>query len=332
MKFVLRRPVTSASNVRGDLSWALVLSLLSCAATIVGVLAAYVEDVDRGKVLWVLLLVLSVVGAAMVVIFLRLMTVEFMKQRRGLASDAMLLNSVPRQLRFARRTDKIVIQPTGSGELYWHFELVAESQAHITNISLPVYVEVPRDRDPWTSIEVVQVKVDGKEMNADSAFRRVERTFREQRPKEVTEHGVIAIGVPLGKGDVRCHVDVKAKLNEAFLKVSEGDSHSVDIPYVTDDLRVVVQSADPGYVPLPAWHENRTIEPLSQTMEILDGEEAQRQHNDYGPDRQGSSLVWKPESTKLGYRYKLWFRLEQKPGARKGDDRAGLGESQVVGE
>jgi len=239
---------------------------------------------------------------------------ELRRLRREITGADTLDRLVPTYVRFKRREDLLVVEPNGNATLTWNFELVCDSHQHITELTFSIYAEVPAEKPPEPAIMVERIEVNGQARETVGVYQLVEKRKPMDRPpneQKIIQFGLLRIPVDLERGHERCNVRVVTKHYCAYPRVFDVAPLFVDIPYLTEQLRVTVVAK--GYAVRRPPGKSPPVEAMSSLMHTEDSEEANRQS--MLCTQQGSQLVWSTDSPKLGYHYKVFFRLEQAGGA-----------------
>jgi hypothetical protein len=167
--------------------------------------------------------------------------------------------------------------------------------------------EVSQDRQPWTSVVVRHVRVDGQEFDPRSAYLRKSRRTVEDDDYlagRIVEEGVIRVPVSLDEMRRRCDFFVELELRGAFENIFTQEMCYTDVSYVTEDLTVVIRGTGGLRIESDPYVQYR-VEAQQLGMELVDIPESQLQTRRC---RVGDGVVWRSQDTKLGYRYRVSVR------------------------
>ncbi len=217
-----------------------------------------------------------------------------------------LINSaVPRFVVFRERRDRLIVERDGDATLDWRFTLTAPRDVAIQTLTFPIYVDIDADAPDTNRIEVQSVKVNRVDIGNDFELERRELRTSMIRGRPSMQYSVLRVPVELGEGQDVCDLRIVLKMIGVFPAGVE--KFYVDIPYLTEKLRVTLVTAA-GKVRRPLNDATTTIEAMSGLMEVPDPAESKIQSDHCTHD--GAWLVWKAEAPKLGYQYKMSFRLD----------------------
>jgi hypothetical protein len=292
---------------RGKTSWSFTASLVAIAISTLTFLLSQL-DVGGGLATAVVYVFFAAAVATLVLVQLKERAQELRDAKEDLDLEETVKETIPTNLWFRRRTDVLTLGDGGDAELEWDFELALPGDDGESRLNFPIFAESDGS-DTEYPIAVKSIKVDGVARETRDALEPIE--FRKSlvpgRPS--SQYAVLTVPVGLGPmhGD-SCRVQITLAFNGVFRNAFDDDSWSVDIPHVTESLEVTIR-APQKRVGLPVNTDN-PVEAISALMDVPDHEESteQSKQSDYVED----SLHWKTTSPKLGYRYKVHFRVESR--------------------
>jgi hypothetical protein len=225
-------------------------------------------------------------------------------------SQQALVRAIPQLVAFKRREDHLLVKPNGDGILSWYFELRADPNESINELILPVYVEIPSHETIRRAILVEAIEVDGAAQETRGALQLIERRQPMDRPPgepEVVEYEHLSIPVNLERGRDSCRVYVRVRMLDTFPHAFTMEPLFIDIPYFTEQLQVRIESEQHS-VRLPLSEGTEIVTAMSSLMRLPDTSEAELQSALC--QEEGRALIWRTDSAKLGYQYKIFFKLE----------------------
>jgi hypothetical protein len=300
---------------RARISSALVASLISVGATLLAVLLTEINLPAEQK--YATFVVFTFFVATLVIlslVYLGAYLVDLQAARSEIESSQIIRDSIPTLVSFQRRTEILEVSAAGDGILTWDFDLESELEESVPILTFPVLAETDPGRQRWTSISIDYIRVNGIEQDASGAFRPAEERILVgdmeglSRNVPMIEYGLLHVPVELERGRRVSQVEVKMQMKGLFREARNVEVLFIDIPYLTKELIVTIRSPD-GPVRRTPELGGRTVLALSGLMDIADWAETARQ--DSHCQQVGDTLVWKAQTPKLGYRYKVYFRLGQ---------------------
>ena len=214
-------------------------------------------------------------------------------------------HAIPELVTFTSREDVLTLEPDGNARLEWRFDLASPRAEVISDLTFPIYAEVDPETDDWDAISVELVELDEEELHLTLEPREMRRSVDTKRPS--LQYYVLRVPVELGENRESCSLRVILRLNGVFPQATDMEAFYVDIPYLTEALRVQLL-APGGKVYRPLKDGVSSVEAMSGLMEVPDPAESASQSKSC--KRVGPTLVWTTKAPKLGYRYKVCFRLE----------------------
>lgn len=295
----------------------LVTNGLVLATTLLGVVVANQTALSRDDLLAGVYTLLALVAIALIfeygwVTLSELRIVKEEAEAAQLATEG-LANGLPQLLRMRERRDRFVLSPHGNATIHWRFDLDASLvREPIRELVFPVFAEVfGETEEPSSVVELRDLRVNGSRENCADIYRPLE--LREMLPKSpqklrsMMEFGVLRVPVlPLGE-QKHCVIEIELYLKGAFPNLRTREFAIIDIPCITRDLEVVIEGSDGLRVRPSPLDEDKVVATLG-LAEIRSLEETSRQATRW--IMQGDRLVWRAEYPKLGFRYKVFFRLE----------------------
>jgi hypothetical protein len=295
-----------------ELAIALTASLISIIVTLLSVLITVVESNNTRYAVPALYFFLAAALACLAAVYLFVFLHDLRTTQRDLDHATLLERTSPTFVTFRRRVDEFLLYPHGRASLTWDFELASDLGESLTELSFPIIAELVPDRQsPLAVVELLEMN--GEEQDIADAYRIVERyapltPMDESLPKVVTEHGLLRVPISLPNGRATCRVRVRMRFEQLYQPPFERAWLLVDIPYVTEQLIVTI-SAPGRFVRRDLREGGTTITATSALMDTVDPVDTRRQSQ---LCRQaGASVVWDSPSAKIGYRYRVYFRLEE---------------------
>jgi hypothetical protein len=232
---------------------------------------------------------------------------ELIRRRR-------LLEAVPSLATFRRFQCDLAVDVHGDGELRWTIEIEVDPMAPTRELRLPFSLEVPSESAIARSVTVRSLVVDGREyVRPGQDFFEALEVRRGVDSRRWVEFGVLRI--PLAYGTSRQVAQVRMDLLRAFPHVAdrEGDTWEMDVGHLTDLVEVTIRPRTPNAytVAIPAPLEEAIHCGPTYSAGALDFEETRRRSLDYHETSENgtTSLTWTGPRPKLGYFYRLRFRL-----------------------
>jgi hypothetical protein len=256
-------------------------------------------------------LVVAAIGATSVLI-----TVEALRQTLEAsnkdAENWSTLAKVPSLVTFVERTEKITVTDTGDGifESLHRVEYNPDHNRTIDRLHFPVIIDLPEKMEPpGCNIQVESIIVDGEELPTDAYAAKEIRRAYESNPdgqKIPQEYGIVTVPVALNEQRRQAIVNLKIKYKSIFKNRSSKDYVIVDIPYVTKHLAVRI-CAENTQLEVRGPIGKQIIDATCEMMDLTDSTEENYQLSNIsnGP----KDIQWTTRSAKIGYRYKLWFRV-----------------------
>ncbi len=228
----------------------------------------------------------------------------------GEKHETMSLAAVPRRIRCKHREDIVRFNHDESADFLWDLTLQSEPGDSIARVLFPITFERAQDPScPVVPISVTRLRVNGKEKVAKGAYKRRQTRFIEGHNELVMEDGLVEIPVDLGFGTEECSVQIEMKVYCAFPKCREREYVVVDIPYLTEHLTVKILCESKLCAKGVARdHGEEVLEASNIFMETFDIHETKIQH--INVTLLDDQVIWRTAYPKLGYRYKVWFRIE----------------------
>jgi hypothetical protein len=308
---------------RPQLSSTLVASLLSVLATLLAVLLTESTGLNNAKyavpALYVFLIaVLAYLGSS----YLSAYIADIKKLHQEMGTVDIVSRAIPTFVTFRRREDSLVINDNGDGVLTWEFELASSPDESITELNFPIFGEIsPETRaGEWVEIELIEVNEQTQEIV--DAYRTVERRYSVDEAGEmsatIVEYGLLRVPVELERGRDICRVRVRMRFLGVFPLMYSKETFFIDIPYITERLRVAI-AAEGRAVRRSPRAGGSTLVAMSGLMNTVDPQETNRQNSLCR--QSGPALMWETDAPKLGYRYNIYFRVEEMD--RAADARTG---------
>jgi len=297
---------------RAELSYALVASILSIIVTLLSVLISVSFGTHNANyaipaVYIGLVVSLMALGA----IYLAAYRVDLARTQNDIRDAERLSRVVPTLITFRRRSDTLVVERDGNGILTWDFELSSDPSVTVTELNFPFYLEVPSKNAPPRPVIIDSVEVNGEFHEPQGVYEFVERRVPVSHggttAAYLVEYGRLRVPVDLGQGREICRVRVRIKLYGVLLTHVPTNYLLVDIPYVTEQLVVTIMSPS-STVRKYLGRGGVALEVSAGLMDTPDPTEIAIQNHQCR--QAGPALIWETDSSKLGYRYKLYFQLQ----------------------
>jgi hypothetical protein len=203
------------------------------------------------------------------------------------------------------------VDAAGNATLHWTFDIRNDDGEEMAELHLPIYAAVSPDIDPTEAVRVSELRVDTDRIRApDEYVSTADVRSPVQEGTGTWTRGVLRVPVQFGPSQRQRRIQATVHFKGAFAPAAtpSGCSFQVDIPYVTEQLEVYIRSdRQIGIYGL----RDRAVEAGSALMGDLDYQETRRRSAEYrdNEDPTGRTLVWRAYMPKLGYRYRVSFRL-----------------------
>ncbi len=222
-----------------------------------------------------------------------------------------LSEALPTFLKISSRKDTFELQRDGTAILQWEFLVEADLASinyGINEFSLPIYFERNPNitTDNEIALEVISLSVDQRSLPTTQLY--VPREIRKSlNNKEAlpTEFGSLMIPVGLTQKNSRCRIDLTVRLKGAFSNLFHSEYAIIDMPYITEYISVTVLPP-PGCL-IHKLPENQMLIVTSVQAENIDLEETLAKRSDIVVN--DNRFTWETKFPKLGYRYRLYFRV-----------------------
>ena len=307
---------------RNEAVRAFLVAIVTALITIVGVAISQIEGPVSER--WA-----SIIGFAIIVLASMSLLVligssfvlQYVRAAQEIRSDEILRDSVPTLIRFRSRSDTFTIEPSGHISLRWQFEIDKGLRQGWKLFEFPIITDdrgfgEDEDEDesapaPTFSLKVQSVAVDGKDMTRSSVLQ-----FEERRSLVATkrhlDYSRLSIPVRLEEGKSRAKLDIKLIFEKKVTKAGELEFVVVDIPYVTEKLQVAVRHADARCSIVPPVNtlgevDDRPILASFAMMGFTDSWETELEADNLVAE--SGMLIWTTNAPKLGYRYRIKFRV-----------------------
>ncbi len=301
---------------------------IAIASALITLLSAVLPQVDdRISNAWVFAIGYSVILLSTHGLLVNL-GATYVRQYRELVNrledDLLLRSSVPTMVRFRSRIDRLTVASDGSGTLKWFFEIERGAcRQNLASLELPVFFEEVTnlgdlvagrlaESAPNFPVQIVEVVADGQDRTDE-----VELTLDEVRSSIGThrcfEYGRISVPVRWTDQRPRTTLEITMHINRLSFPGSDRVDGSlvVDVPYVTDVLRVEIEheSSNDSIAPLLSSKQQSNFRPVVATsalMPLQDQVETEAESGRLATD--AGRLVWATDSPKVGYRYEIHYR------------------------
>ncbi|HEX7180361.1 MAG TPA: hypothetical protein VF756_00855 [Thermoanaerobaculia bacterium] len=289
----------------------------------VGLLGMVIADlnvfkIDETALPWIYALAVGCIGVSILIYLhellqnLRAATKELEEKEQLIAHT----KALPSFVFMKNRCDRFIFDREGTATLLWSFEIDGSlSKAETTEILFPIFAEIgPEAQSFKTAIKVEALTVDGKRMNPKQTYIPLEAREKigasADDMGQRMEFGALKVPVVFSRGGTLCKVELKLKLENSFPNLSKREFVYVDVPIVTEQIKVILESATEGRIAFLPWQKDDTLIATSGMVENRDPGETHRQRNRWRQTEE-KTLVWQTDYPKLGYRYKLSFYLDE---------------------
>lgn len=298
----------SPDQGRREVPTAIVASLLSVLVTALAFLAGELSGKDGSEFsMWLAYTAVAVALVVLATLHLRVYLKDLNSARVALGIEKAIVQAVPTLLSFATREDILTLHENGDAELEWRFDLKSAPGESVTQLAFPIYAEGERQAEEWTSIEVKSIEVAGRKRDVAQSLSPMEHRVSKVDGRPSLQYALLKVPVELSDGSTTCPVRIVLTFKGVFPQASQLEAFYIDVPYLTQSI--MVQVAAPGrVVRQPVGRNEPTIDAMSALMETRDLKESAIQNDQVR--HVGDRLVWEAEAPKLGYRYKLYFRVE----------------------
>ncbi|MEV6238021.1 hypothetical protein [Lentzea sp. NPDC051838] len=275
--------------------------LLTVAATLVSLR----NEADKKQLFDVLNLVMYATSAATFLVLLWVISLGLQRRLSRLRSLRDIDRHITWHVRMRKRTDHLEVFEDGTGRWIAECEVEAEPGVAVGWVAFPVFSAAARNAEPWQSVRVRRLAIDGRDYDAQRSYIRLSRGFVEGPLFEglVREEGVIRVPVTLEKGQTRRHIRLEVDFNKSMPALFTEESHSVDISYITDEIDVHVIGGD-GLEIFPSSSASHLVEASQNKGEHADALESILQSSTC---RHRDGIHWRSNTAKLGYRYEFKF-------------------------
>jgi hypothetical protein len=288
--------------------------LLTVAATLVSLR----NEADKKQLFDVLNLVMYATSAATFLVLLWIIGLGLQRRLSQLQSLRDIDRHITWHVRMRKRTDHVEVFEDGTGRWTAECEVEAEPGVAVGWVAFPVFSSAAKNAEPWQSVRVRRLAIDGRDYDAQRSYIPVSRGSVEGPLFKdlVREEGVIRVPVTLEKGQSKRHIKLEVDFNKSMPALFTEESHSVDISYITDEIDVHIIGSR-GLEIFPSSSAAHLIEASQNKGEHADATESILQSSTC---RHRDGIHWRSKNTKLGYRYEIKFvaRREVSPGSLSG--------------
>ena len=283
------------SNILKNLAVNLLIVIISLLATS---LSFVTLDIKIVKKLCILLIIL--LSAIVILIYFYSAISELKEQYKVKKEQETLQQVLPHLLCFSKRKDYFTILPNGDGELLWSFHIIKEAEEPLQFLYFPVSFERQKDDFDFKNVyvEVIRSTLDGKKCLANYNVKSVSHEI--ELP---IESGYIEVPVLLDMGKKEFDLEISIKIKGLFKNFAIKEFVFVDIPYVTEELEVKVNASSGYNINII----NPFFEASEECSQNSDSAEMSRQMSKC--DIISNRIQWKTQYPKLGYHYKIQFRV-----------------------
>jgi hypothetical protein len=237
------------------------------------------------------------------------------RDHREAAEIERIRRVLPNLVSMLSRRDVFVIQANGDATVHWKFEIELGSGASDTGVrtmSFPVYADRSAELAPQQSaVEVLGCRIDNGDFpDPQRLYHRLHDRLPLPSAADLPtmECGEIQIPVNLNDKHRRRTAEVSIRLRGAFHRETNTDFAIVEIPCVTEKLRVTIRTDDKGYcVRAPLRAEPAIVAFSSGIAGNRDMREISVQNDLW--EETYDELEWRTEHPKLGYQYNFSFAL-----------------------
>jgi hypothetical protein len=227
------------------------------------------------------------------------------------------IEKVPSLVIFKKRSDAITVYPNGDALFEYSHTVAIESDQVKPILHFPVLVDLDQKATEFgRRVQLEDIIVNNVRIPTHGAY--TSKEVRHPNPclpnnPVPTEYGVVSVPVKLGQGYNECDLVMRFRLKGVFTNSSVRDYVIVDIPYMTEELevRIMPQDANESVILLERMDDARLfIDAYGEMMDMYDHRESLMQSESIR--HKNEVIVWRTSMAKLGYRYKLWFRIAKR--------------------
>jgi hypothetical protein len=303
---------------RTDLREILLTNIIVLTFSIIGGLIAIQGAIPPAHLVYFLYVSFGLCMFSLILVYLNIMTRQFIRIKREAELTQMVLNALPTFYRMTRRQDRFVVGDTGSVTLHWDFDLEMDLEEPLRDILFPVFAECHKPGEGHGSAVVIDtLTVNGRSENVGHCYspKQIRAPFHGVTGgnEPSMEFGILKVPVDFVRGKGRCSIAVQMTIHNAFPNVLSKEFVIVDIPSITERLEVIIEGSA-GYLVRPSDLVDDTILATVSTVEFRDLAETHKQNRNW--QVKNDSIVWNCEFPKIGYRYLVFFRIEQPPNAK----------------
>ncbi len=302
---------------RGEAVRAFVVAIATALITMLGAVVPQINE-SVGKE-WIFLVGYSIIFLASLALLVTIggsFVLQYVAASEGVVSDQILMDSVPTLVRFRSRSDVFTIDSCGRVALNWEFEVEKGSRQRWTTLEFPVLAESRQvddveDEQRAVPVSVRQVMVDSDNMTNTAVLRFEERRSLVDSSRNL-DYGRLSVPVRLEEGRSRAKLQIELVFDVLSKTNAMIDYVIIDVPYVTDELHVEVRHQDASCSIAPPVStsgevDERPVLATSAVMGFTDSWETELESDNLVAE--SGRLIWKTHAPKLGYRYRLNFRV-----------------------
>jgi hypothetical protein len=312
---LLDKSTEAASKTRGY--------LISASTALVGLICGYLISVFVDPKLLIAYnysIVVGIASAIGAIVILWSTDIHLQARETRKAIDSNLkeirgrlntLDTVPSLVSFLQRSDTIWVTDTYDGIFEWVFlvEYNSDADKGIHYLNFPVIADVAgKEGQAGDNVEVQSINVRGEPKSCYGVYTVKEiRTPHPFGGADVSQqYGIVKVPVELNSQLKQAAITLKIKYKSIFKKIATGDYVIVDIPYVTNDLKVIIQAENSKRVVAESTGQE-VIEAYCEMMAMRDYIE--ESHQLPRVSTRPKSIEWNTKNAKIGYRYRLHFRV-----------------------
>jgi len=302
-----------------QLIYVLMSNLFVFIITILGLVLSDIKQIDVHILFYICIFVVAGLSLFLFVIYLstsvnelKIISQDIRNNNKQLSS----LSAISNYVIFESRTDIFEIGTDGNGELTWRFKIIRNTQQVVNEVNMPIFAEHLRGRTAQKkAVEIIEVLIDGEKPNPmDIYIPQFIRMPIHSNTKEVrsVELGNIRIPVNMTGSKTSVSVKIKMLLNGVFNEALKGEFALIDFPYLTEHFLLKLSSKSPDYIVIPFDDQTSktVIEALRDNNENVDVDEMLIQAENW--KYLDGQMIWETRYPKLGYNYRVKFRLVKK--------------------
>jgi len=310
--------------------YGVLVGFITIFASTSGSMLGLADDVVRPEIRWLVfrwLAEVSLIAAIGLVIVLMIDAINRYAEERNKYNETALHDrsreAVSRYVHVRKRSDHLIVEDSGDATLTWEFEV--ENVDSRVGLDLQVHAEHPAwtpsagsPTAPESNVEVVHLSIAGQLSEEPGSVYSM-KEFRHPWPgpdgkaSNPMEFGVIRIPITHvnARNQKMIGISMQTKFKGgAFRNAPSRDYFVVEIPQLTDVLRVKIEPKSPGLrailLPHSQMASGRHVVAQMGYAGTEDTAESDKQSREIV--QKGRCLIWEVEYPKVGYQYCIFFK------------------------